>query len=70
MNHLINRNKGILYYLGIVIIFLVISICQSGFYCDLVIEVLAESNTNEICDESINSKKDFPWMIGPWLNPL
>jgi len=53
---------------------LVISIYQPGFYPDIVIEVLAESNTNEICDESSDSEEDFPWMIGPWVkyphNPI
>jgi predicted GH43/DUF377 family glycosyl hydrolase len=74
MNYLINHNKRILYHFGIVIIFLVISIYQSGFYPDIVIEVLAESNTNEICDESSDSEEDFHWMIGPWVkyphNPI
>lgn len=72
MCHLNNSVKRIL-YLGIVIIFLVILIYQSGFYHDVTIEALAESNTNEICDEP-NSENDFPWMIGPWVkyphNPI
>jgi len=60
MSYLINRNKRILYYLGIIIIFLVISIYLPGFYPDIVIEVSAQSNTNEISDEYSNSEKDFP----------
>ena len=74
MNYLINHNKRILYYLGIVIIFLLISVYQSGFYHNVVIEVLAESNTNELCDKSLNSEKDSSWMIVPWVkyphNPI
>jgi len=74
MSYLINRNKRILYCLGIIIIFWVISIYLPGFYPDIVIEVSAQSNTNEISDESSNSEKDFPWMIGPWVkyphNPI
>ncbi|MFH1940102.1 MAG: glycoside hydrolase family 130 protein [bacterium] len=73
MRHLNNSVKRIL-YVGIVIIFLVISIYQPGFYHNVVLEVFAQSNTNEPCDESLNSEKDFPWMIGPWVkyphNPI
>jgi len=59
MNHLICRNKKILYYLGIVIIFWVILIYQPGFYPDIIIEASAQSNTNKISNEP-NSEKDLP----------
>jgi len=51
MNYLTNHNKRILYYLAIVIIFLLISVYQSGFYHNITIEALAQSNTIEISNE-------------------
>jgi len=65
--------KRILYYLGIVIIFWVISTYLPGFYPDIIIEASAQSNTNEISNEP-DSEKDLPWMIGTWAkyphNPI